>query len=101
MVIRRVGVWSIGKIAAALYTVIGLLAGLLFACISLISTGFAQAAQSGEDFPTWLGPLFGVGAIVIFPILYGVMGLIVGTLTAAVYNLAAGAIGGIEIEIQQ
>jgi hypothetical protein len=100
MVIRRVGVWSIGKIAAALYSTIGLLAGLLFAGISLISTGFAEAARS-EDFPVWLAPLFGVGAIVVLPILYGILGLLIGTVGAAIYNLVAGAVGGIEIEIQQ
>jgi hypothetical protein len=101
MVIRRVGVWSIARIAAALYTVIGLVAGFLFAGISLVSAGFAQAVESGDELPAWLAPLFGVGAIVIFPILYGVMGLIVGAVGALVYNLAAGAVGGIEIEIQQ
>jgi hypothetical protein len=101
MVIRHVGVWSVAKIAAALYIVIGLIAGFLFASISLISAGFAQAVESGEGMPAWLGPLFGVGAIVILPILYGVMGLVVGALSALVYNLAAGAVGGIEVEIQQ
>jgi hypothetical protein len=101
MVIRHVGVWSVAKIAAALYIVIGLIAGCLFASISLVSAGFAQAVESGEEMPAWLGPLFGVGAIVIFPILYGVMGLVVGALSAVVYNLAAGAVGGIEVEIQQ
>lgn len=45
-----------------------------------------------------LGTVFGVGAIILFPILYGVMGLIFGAVSAALYNLFAGIVGGIELE---
>jgi hypothetical protein len=43
---------------------------------------------------------FGVGAIVILPIVYGVMGAIFAAIGAFIYNIVAGWVGGIEIEVQ-
>jgi len=42
---------------------------------------------------------FGVGAIIICPILYGVIGALVWMLLAVLFNVAAGMIGGIELEV--
>jgi len=98
MVIRRVGVASAAKIAGALYAVIGLIGGCFIAIVSLASAGIMGAADS--SLPSWIAPMFGVGAIVVAPIFYGVMGLIIGALTAAVYNLVAGVAGGLDLEVQ-
>jgi len=38
-------------------------------------------------------------AIIIFPILYGILGGIGGAIGAAIYNLAAGWVGGLEVDI--
>ena len=43
------------------------------------------------------GILFGIGSIITIPIFYGVMGFIFGMITAFIYNLVAGWIGGLEI----
>jgi hypothetical protein len=40
----------------------------------------------------------GIGAIIVFPILYGLLGFLFGLLSAAIYNLAARIIGGVTIE---
>jgi uncharacterized membrane protein len=100
MVLRRIGVWSAARLAGLIYAVIGVLAGLIFALISMVTTVIGVATQS-EDLPTWFGALFGVGAIFIFPILYGVMGLAFGALMAALYNLFSGFVGGLELDVLQ
>ncbi|WP_167879260.1 DUF3566 domain-containing protein [Methanococcoides vulcani] len=43
---------------------------------------------------------FGIGSIIIFPILYGIIGLILGIIMAAIYNFVAGITGGLEIEVE-
>ena len=99
MVIRRVGVASAAKIAGAVYAVIGVFVGCLMAAISLINLGaFADGANNGM--PSWIAPMWGIGAVIVLPILYGVMGLVVGALTAVVYNVVSGMAGGLEIEVQ-
>ena len=97
MVIRRIGVASLAKMMGALYGLMGIIAGCAFALVSLVGLGFAT---QGTDDPAWLGPIFGVGAVIILPIMYGVFGLVFGALTAWLYNIVAGVAGGVEIETQ-
>jgi hypothetical protein len=103
MIVRRVGVWSVAKLYAVMAAAGGLIAGILFALLSTLG-GLAGAASSeggSGALAGGLGALFGVGAIIFLPIMYGVLGLAAGAIGAALYNLFAGIIGGIEVELQQ
>lgn len=97
MIIRRVGVFSAAKIAGALYGLIGLLFGALFSLISVIG-GAAAMSQGAEDGA--MGMLFGVGAVILFPLFYGIIGAIFAAISAAFYNIIAGFVGGLEIEVE-
>jgi len=99
MVLKRVGVWSAARIAGVINAAFGLLIGLCLALVSLASAGLDSAMQS-RDLPAVFPAIFGVGAIILFPILYGVMGLIAGALSAALYNLFSGMVGGVELDLQ-
>lgn len=92
MIVKRVGTLSLAKIMAVIYAGIGVLAGVLVALVS--SMGSAIQQESG------FGMGFGFGAIILLPILYGVLGFIGGIISAWLYNLAAGFIGGIELDLQ-
>jgi hypothetical protein len=98
MVIRQIGVGSAAKIFGALYASFGLVFGVLVALISLAGAG--MAATSDDAMPGWIGGLFGVGAIIFLPLLYGVFGAIGGALTALFYNIIAGMVGGLQIETE-
>jgi hypothetical protein len=99
MVISRIGVLSCGKVMGALYGLMGLLFGAFFALISLLGVGAAMAGSDSGDTPMpFLGAIFGVGAIVLFPLCYGILGFVGGLITAAIYNLVSGIVGGLEIE---
>ena len=98
MVLKRIGVLSAAKIVAAVYGVFGILGGLFFMSLSFLGAGIAAA---NEDAPAFVGMLFGVGAIIILPVLYACMGFVFGALSAALYNLFSGMVGGIEVELQQ
>jgi len=95
MVIKRIGPLSCAKIVGLLYVIVGLVVGAFFSLAAL--AGGLAANESGS---AGMGAIIGVGAIVAFPILYGCLGF-VGTLIGAwLYNLAAGAVGGIEMDLQ-
>jgi uncharacterized protein involved in cysteine biosynthesis len=98
MVLKRIGVLSVAKIVGAVYAVFGVLGGLFFMALSFLGAGIAAA---NEDVPPFIGMLFGVGAIIILPVLYACMGFVFGALSAALYNLFSGMVGGIEVELQQ
>src|SRR5262245_25822556 len=99
MVIRHVGVWSVARLYGALSAAAGLLFGGIFAVAGLVGgmAGFVSRPDSG--FQPIFSALFGVGAIIILPIFYGALGLISGAIGAALYNLFADMIGGIEIDV--
>ncbi len=95
MVIKRVGVLSAAKLYAAISFAMGLIVGVFFALASVI--GMSMGAQDESPF---FGMMFGVGAVVFLPIFYGLMGFVFGAIGAALYNLFAGMVGGLEVETQ-
>lgn len=100
MVLRRIEVLSLSKVLALIYGSLGLLAGALFSLVSLVAAGAGWGF--GHDMgQTWLSVLFGAGAIVILPVVYGIFGAIIGLLVAALYNLIARTVGGIEIVLEE
>jgi hypothetical protein len=97
MKIRSVGPLSVGKIFAVIYGAFGVLAGLFLAFFSLVGAAFAANNPAARLPPVALG----VAAIVVLPIFYGVMGFIGGVISAALYNVAARIMGGIEVDLGQ
>lgn len=98
MVVRRVGVLSLGKVFGCLYALFGLLFGAIFALLSLVGAGIGAASSGSNE--AFLGAIFGVGAVIILPIFYGIMGFLGGLLTAFLYNLVSGIVGGVELEME-
>lgn len=98
MVIRRFGVWSVAKLYAAIAGTFGLIIGLIIAAASTVGAGLPRSADGTSPFPM---AFLGFGAIVAVPLCYAVLGLISGAIGAALYNLFAGMVGGIDLEIQQ
>jgi hypothetical protein len=99
MIIKRVGVVSLAKVMGVLYGGIGLLLGLLFSLFSLAG-GSAMLASGSEDAGLGGGMMMGMGlaAVVVFPIMYGILGFIGGLISGALFNLASRFAGGLEIE---
>jgi hypothetical protein len=101
MVIKRVNSMSIAKMSAVIYALFGLIAGV-FVSLAALAGSFAALNQStgSSSLGGMFGAVFGVGAIIILPICYGIFGFIGGLVGGAIYNVAAGMMGGIEIEAQ-
>lgn len=98
MIVRRVKPLSLGKILGAMYVTLGLIAGLIISAVSVL--GFAIGSVAAPDeLGNMAGLLFGVGAVVFIPLVYGTLGFIGGLIAALVYNLIAGVVGGLEIEV--
>jgi hypothetical protein len=90
MVIRSVGALSFAKIMGTLYVILGLVFGGLLSLVAVAGMG-----QSGSGFG---GALFGIGAVIILPIFYGCLGFVATLIGAWLYNMAAGIVGGVELE---
>lgn len=94
MIIKRIDVFSAGKIMGIIGAAIGLIAGIIVLLISLLG-----GALGGSDTAA-LGAIGGFAAVIILPIAYGIGTFIAGIIQAFIYNLAAGFVGGIKIETE-
>ena len=97
MVIRRVGPLSVAKIAATLYAVMGLILGAVFSLIGI--SGFGASGSEPSPFGPF-GAMIGAGSIIFFPIMYACIGFVGSLIAAALYNVVAGMVGGVEVDVQ-
>jgi ribose/xylose/arabinose/galactoside ABC-type transport system permease subunit len=98
MRVTHIGPLSVAKVAFILYGGIGLIVGAIVALASLLGAtiGMAQGEHSAL-----IGAVFGVGAVVLLPLLYGGFGALGALISAGLYNLVAGMVGGVELTLEQ
>jgi hypothetical protein len=94
MVLHRVGPLSLAKITGVLYLILGLIIGGFFSLAAMVG-GFASNSSQGAGY----GAIIGVGAIVFVPILYACIGFVSTLFFAWLYNVIAGVVGGIEMDL--
>jgi hypothetical protein len=97
--VKRIGVWSVAKISFVLGAVFGLLAGIFVWMLSavLVQIPFEEFGGDMEG----LGLIGAMGIMLPFmmAIFYGVAGMITNAILAAMYNLMAGLVGGLEVTL--
>jgi len=101
MVIKRFGVFSAAKIYAVVMAGMGLIFGIIYGLIFIIF-GAAMMVGSGRDTGAAGASSLVIGLVmmVAIPIFYGILGFIFGAIGAFIYNVAAGIIGGLEMELE-
>jgi hypothetical protein len=95
MILRRIGMLSLGKFFCFLYGLMGFLFGALVSLASLLGAALHGRGPAAA----MLG--IGMGAIIVFPLIYGFLGFIAGIIGAALFNLVASMVGGVEIELSE
>jgi hypothetical protein len=93
-IIKSVGVLSCAKVFAVIHAAIGLILVPFFLLMAMVG------ALAGPKAGNALSAAVGVVIALFLPVLYGVLGFIMGALGSWIYNLASGWFGGIELELQ-
>ncbi len=91
-VLKRIGVWSVGRLSAIIGAIYGLIIGIIFALLSRSSDAIAQNPYLG---------ILGWWAIIAMPIIYCIAYFVAGIIGAWLYNLVAGWVGGIELNFSR
>ncbi len=92
--LRSINVVQFALMYGVICAVFGVIVGIIVALAAMVvPTASAMGVPS-------IGPL----AIVLFPIIYAIVlfiyGFVAGLIIAALYNLVAGWIGGVEIQLE-
>ena len=101
MTIRRFGVMSVAKMYGLLMFIFGLIFGVLYGLFFIIF-GAAMSALGGREATAGGASTIVIGIVMMvgIPIMYGLLGFIMGIIAALVYNGAAGLVGGIKFELE-
>jgi hypothetical protein len=100
--IRKLGVLSVAKIQGLVMLVVSLLISIPYGIIIILYSLFGASLVGGNASYAVGGGGIVIGIVVMIglPILYGIIGFIAGAISALVYNLFSGIVGGIEIEVE-
>ena len=101
MTLKRIEPVSCARISGVIYAGLGLLFGMLISVFALIGTALSGTPPglAQNTISPLIGGAVGIGAILICPVLYGVMGFVLAWIGAWFYNLVASKVGGFEIEV--
>lgn len=92
-VLKRISPASAFKVGLVAYGIVGFVLGVFCSLIAVAGVSFAPHARM-----PFLGRV-GIFAVILCPIVYGIIGGIGAVIGAGVYNLAAGWVGGLEVDI--
>ncbi len=98
--IKKLGVLSVAKIYALMLFVMSLLISIPYGLFIMIFGAALMGGGGRGGFAAGGGIVAGLLVIIILPIIYGAIGFVAGAISALVYNIFAGMIGGIEIEVE-
>lgn len=92
-ILKRIGPGSAFKIGLISYAFLGLIGGVFCSLTAL--AGASSAPRAHMPF----APAIGLFAVILCPIVYGVIGGIAAVIGALIYNLASIWVGGVEVDI--
>jgi hypothetical protein len=100
VVLKRVDIWSLFKVAFVLYATLGLVAGLFYGLIFMVIGQLGEIlGDEGVPGLGFLTGIIGVLAVPVLALLYGILGSIVVAIGGVLYNLATRWVGGLRLEL--
>jgi len=101
MMIRRFAVISVAKMYALLMFIFGLIVGILYGLFFIIFGAAMTALGSNNNTAGGVSTVvIGIAMMIGIPLMYGVLGFIIGAIGALIYNALSGIIGGIKFELE-
>ncbi len=95
--IKKIHALSFAKIIALVWIFIGFILGFGVGFISFIFGSVIGGMSTGHLSAS--GAWLGIGGFILIPILFGIIGFLLGLLLAWFYNLLSWWVGGMRIEI--
>ena len=103
MTVRRVGVLSLAKMQGLLMFVMGLIIGVIYGLIIMLF-GAAMSSLAPRGDAQAMGGISTIVAgliiMIALPVFYGIIGFIGGAIGGFIYNIAAGIVGGIQLDLE-
>jgi hypothetical protein len=96
--IKNIPAMPFAVMMGAIQAVLGFIAGIF---VAIFATAILSMVPTDGWNAAGLGIIFGVGAVIILPIIGFIGGLIEGLIMAVIYNFLAPRIGGIKLRFEE
>lgn len=97
MELKKIGIWSTGKILAVISFIFGILLAILLLILQKVAVGTQLAGVADLSSLTQIT----TSALLVLPFYYALIGFLSGVVFAFLYNIISGWIGGIKIEVSE
>ena len=97
VVIRKVGISSLGKLVGTVQAIVGLAIGIIGAIVGTVSVVSNNENSLGTNILLSIGIVL-VG-VVVYPLIAFLIGWLYGALVAVVLNVVVGISGGLELTV--
>jgi hypothetical protein len=87
--LKAIDPMSLGKMLAVIYAVMGFIVGLFSAAFAPFMAMWNPVGAAA----------LGLLAIIIFPILFAIIGFVMGIIVAFIYNVIAKKFGGVKLDL--
>ncbi|MDQ3322353.1 MAG: hypothetical protein M3525_07980 [Acidobacteriota bacterium] len=99
--IKKLGILSAAKMYALIMLVVSLLFSTPFGLFMMFSSvAMVENRNAGIGTINGGGVVAGLLFMIGVPIFYGAVGFVFGSIGALIYNIFAGIVGGVEIEVE-
>ncbi len=104
--LKRIDPWSACKITFLIAGVVGFVVGAMYAVAITLMASFIGMAGMSDGMPEEMGYIVGATGVIaiiawiVLTVLYAVLGAVVVSLATWLYNLLAGAIGGVNVTFE-
>lgn len=99
--IKKLGVLSVAKMYAVIMLVVSLIISIPYGLIIMVFGAAMMGTGERGGMAAGGGSIVaGLAVMIILPIVYSAMGFVGGAIGALLYNIFAGIVGGIEIEVE-
>jgi hypothetical protein len=99
--IQSIPIMPFALMYACISAIIGLIIGIFYAVVFGAILASVPSSTTGGFSLGWLSIFFGVGAIVVVPIVSFIGGLIMAAIIALLYNFLAPRIGGVKVRFKE
>jgi uncharacterized protein (DUF2062 family) len=96
-VLKRIAPGSAFKVALVVYALLGLIVGFFVSLITLLGLRL-PCAPCAAHLHSRYGLIYRA-AVIVFPIVYGIIGGVAWAIGTFIYNLVARWVGGLEVDI--
>jgi len=99
--IQSIPVMPFALMYACISAIIGVIIGIFYAVVFGAIFASIPSSTTGGFSLGWLSLFFGVGAIIVVPIVSFIGGLIMSAIVALLYNFLAPRIGGVKVRFKE